>query len=134
MDLEKLVDDYISAWNRRDSSGLLALMHDGVAIYNAFWMESSVGRHAANYLRDILDEDIHWYKQVGDVIDFGNGVAFRYSAHELTDSTGGRTVFEGAEVLNVQDNKIITVSDYYCDPDRSALLEVAKLTAIRHGL
>ena len=75
MDLEKLVEDYISAWNRKDIDGLLALLHRGFAVYNAFWMESSVGKDAAQYLRDTLDEDECWYQQIGDVIVYNHGVA-----------------------------------------------------------
>ena len=134
MDLEKLVEDYISAWNRGDTNSLLALMHGGVAFYNAFWMESSVGQDTAEYIRDSLDEEKYSYQQIGDVIAFDNGVAFRYSAHELTDSAIGRAVFNGVEVLNIRDDKIITASDFYADPDRTAIEEVAKLTSRRHGL
>lgn len=134
MDLKKLVRDYISLWNRRDVDGLLRLMHKGVAFYDAFWMESCAGRDASEYLRDRFSEEHYWYQQIGNIIPFDHGVAFRYNAHELTDSTIGRVLFNGAEVLNLRDDMIITVSDFYCDPDRTAIEGVANLTAKRHGL
>ncbi len=134
MNLDKLVEQYVSAWNRKDTDDLLALMHEGVAYYNAFWMESSVGQDVTQYLRDRLDEEKYWYQQVGGVIVCDDGVAYRYNAHELKDAAIGRALFNGAEVLNIRDGKIITVTDIYCDPDPTALKEVAKLTARRHGL
>ena len=134
MNLTKLANDYITAWNRRDAGRLVSLMHEGFAYYNAFWMESSAGRDAAVYLRDRLEEDKYWYQQIGPVIQVENGVAFHYSAHKLTDAAADRTEFIGAEVFNIRDDKIIAVSDFYCDPDRAALKEVARLTAKRHGL
>lgn len=134
VDLDKLAEDYISAWNRRDINGLLGLMHAGVAFYDAFWMESCVGRDAAEYLRDRFDEETYWYEKIGDVIVVDTGVAYVYRAYAQSDSTVDGAVFDGVEVFNILDDKIITVSDFYCDMNRTAIQEVAKLTARRHGL
>ncbi len=134
MDLEKLVDKYIDAWNRQDVAGILELLHAGAAIYDAFWMETVVGRDLSKYLQDSIDEQNYWYQVIGEVILVDHGVAFRYSAHERSDTTIGPELFSGAEVLIVHDNKILTVSTHYCMPDRAALIEVAELAAKRHGL
>ena len=133
MDLEILVDNYVSAWNRRNVEDLLNILHGGFAIYNAFWMESSVGKDAATYLRDILEEERYWYQRTGASIPFDNGVVYRYTAHELNDSTPGNCLFSGAEVLNIRNGRILSISDFYCDPSEKALIEVAKLTSARHG-
>ena len=134
MNMDKLVERYIDAWNRQDIAGILELMHSGAALYDAFWMETCVGKDLPRYVQDGIEEENHYYQQIGEVMPVDNGVAFRYSAHERPDPTIGPVVYYGAEVLIVLDNKILTVSDYYCNPDRAALEEVAKLAAKRHGL
>jgi hypothetical protein len=37
-------------------------------------------------------------------------------------------------VLTIREGKILTVSDFYCNPERDALLKVASLESERHGL
>ncbi|MGI9233459.1 MAG: helix-turn-helix domain-containing protein [Woeseiaceae bacterium] len=134
MDLEELVENYISAWNRHDVDALLGMMHEGVAIYDAFWMETCVGRDAFEYLRNSFDEDECRFQKEGDVIVIGDCVSFRYAAYEPTDTEFSRILFNGVEVLNVRNGRIVTVSDYYCDSDQNAIEEVTRLAAKRHGL
>lgn len=133
MDLERLVKDYISAWNRQDVEGLLALMHSGAAYYDAFWRETCVGRDLVRYLNDSVEDYTYFYQLVGDVIVTDSGVAFRYSAHKRGDSTSGKGVFSGVEVLTLRDGKILTVSNHYCDPRQECIEELAELEAERHG-
>lgn len=133
MNFEKLVDDYIDAWNRQDVAGLLELMHDGAAVYDAFWRETCVGKDLPQYLQDGFDEENHWYCRIGELMSIPDGVVYRYSAHERTESEIGPEVYTGAEVLVILSNKILTVSDYYCNPDRSSLIEIGELAAQRHG-
>lgn len=134
MDPEKLVEDYIGAWNRQDIESVVALMHDGVAYYDAFWRETCVGRDLVQYLHDSVEDYSYFYRLVGNVIVTDTGVAFRYSAHEPSDSNDGSAVFSGAEVFTVRDGKILTVSDHYCDPRQDCLMELAELEATRHGV
>jgi len=134
MELERLIERYISAYNRRDVDGVLALMHEGAALYDAFWRESCVGRDLTQYLHDAFDDDTYWYEQVGGVMETDNGAVFRYRAHERTESKPGRVMYSGAEVLTILNNKILTVSDFYCDPDDNNLIEVAELAVTRHGI
>ncbi|MCP5089952.1 MAG: nuclear transport factor 2 family protein, partial [Gammaproteobacteria bacterium] len=129
MDPEKLVESYISAWNRQDIDGLLELMHEGVAYYDAFWMESCVGRDAVQYIRDSFDRDEYRLQRVGNVTVVDDCVSFRYAAYAPTDLEFTQMLFNGAEVLNVRDDKIVTVSDFYCDTDQYSLREVTKLVA-----
>lgn len=133
MNLEKLADDYIDAWNRQDVDVVLALMHQGAAIYDAFWMETCVGRDLPQYLRDVFDEEKHWIQRISDVMKIPTGAVYRYSAHEMDASAVGREIYTGAEVLIVRDSKILTVSDFYCSPDVDELKEVGILAAQRHG-
>lgn len=134
MNLKGLVQSYFDAWNRQDVDGLLTLMHRGAAHYDAFWMESCVGRDLAQYFQDAMDEEPYWYEQVGDLIGTENGVGFRYSAHHRSNSKIDEPILYGAEVLVIRDNKILTMTDFYCSPDRADLKEVADLVAKRHGL
>ena len=130
---EKLVEDYLNAWNRQDIEGVIALLHDGAAYYDAFWRESCVGRDLVRYIRDSWEDYTFFYRLVGDVIITDSGVAFRYNAHEPSDSKDGNGVFSGVEVLTVRDGKILTVSNHYCDPRRESIIELAELEAARHG-
>jgi AraC-like DNA-binding protein len=134
LDTEEIVTKYIDAWNQQDVSGLLRLMHAGAAYYDAFWSETCVGQDLARYLQDAMEEEPYWYKQVGDTIGTENGVLFRYSAHLRSGSKAGEPVLYGAEILSLRDEKILTVTDIYCSPERSDLEAVAKLSARRHGL
>lgn len=134
MNPEEIVKHYVDAWNQRDVAGLLDQMHPGAAYYDAFWMETCVGNGLAQYLRDAMDEERFWYVQIGEVIVTENGVVLRYSAHDLDGSEIGDRLHYGAEILNIVDGKILTVTDMYCSSNRIDLLEVAKLAARRHGL
>lgn len=134
MDMDKLVEKYINAWNRLDVPGLLDLMHPGAAYHDTFWAETCVGRDLAQYLRDAMEAEPYWYERVGDTIRTENGVTFRYSAHRVAGATIGEPMHFGADILNVRNGKILTVTDIYCSSDASQLEEVAELTARRHGL
>lgn len=127
----ELVEGYIAAWNRRDVAAALDLMHPGAAYYDAFWMETCIGRHLSRYLEEALAEDPYQYEMVGELTDCESGVAFCYAA---LDGDTGEKCFEGAEVLTIRDGKILTLTDYYHDPDPVVLREVARLAETRHGL
>lgn len=133
MNTQRLIDAYFSAWNLRDTDALLALMHSGATIYDAFWRETCVGRDLRQYLQNSFDEDIYWYRQDGDAIETESGVVYRYHAYERADFDGRKVILNGAEVLTLRDGKIITISDIYCDPSPAALIEIARLAAKRHG-
>jgi len=133
MSPERLVEDYISAWNRQDIEGVLALMHDGAAYYDAFWRETCVGRDLAQYFRASFDDYAYWYQLVGDVIVTDSGVAFRYDALMRSDSENSDAVFSGVEVLTLRNGKILTASNHYFDPRQECILELAELEATRHG-
>ena len=134
MNKKEIVRKYIDAWNQQDVTRLLDLMHASAAYYDAFWMETCVGRDLAKYFQDAINEEPFWYEQVGDSIDMRNGVVFRYSAHERKGRTIGDPIHFGAEILCLRDDKIITITDFYCNTDRASLEQVAQLVVERHGL
>jgi AraC-like DNA-binding protein len=131
--MQELVDTYLSAWNRRDTKGLLELMHEGVSYYDSFWRETCVGRDVAQYLRDIFDEEDYFYEQVGEPITTEDGVIIRYAARERNGSEIGDVRHTGADVLTLRDGKVLTVSDFYCELEADSLREVARLASRRHG-
>ena len=134
MNKNEIIRKYIDAWNQQDVMGILDLMHAGGAYYDAFWMETCVGRDLEKYLRDAMNEEPFWYQQVGDTIETEDGVVFRYSAHRRKGRTIGEPIHFGAEILCFQNDKIVTVTDVYCNTDRESLEEVAELVRGRHGL
>ena len=134
MNKNEIIRKYIDAWNQQDVMGILDLMHAGAAYYDAFWMETCVGRDLEKYLRDAMNEEPFWYQQVGDAIESDNCVVFRYSAHRRKDRTISDPIHFGAEILCFQDDKIVTITDLYCNTDRESLEEVAELVQGRHGL
>jgi AraC-like DNA-binding protein len=133
MDLQKLAEDYISAWNRQDVEGVLALMHPGAAYYDAFWRETCVGRDLVRYLHASFEDYTYFYRLVGNVIVTDTGGALRYNAYERSDSEDGDVAFSGLEVLTIRGGKILTVSNHYCDPRQECIIELAELEAARHG-
>ena len=132
MNMEQLVDDYIDAWNRQNLDRLLELMDKRATFYDAYWMEYCAGKDLTHYLRDALDEG-YWFQTTGNIILVENSVAFRYTAHKRTDSGPGPILYNGAEVLTLREHKIVSVSDYYCNPAQAELTEVARLATKRHG-
>ena len=134
MTIEELISRYYAAWNSRDADAALGLMHPGAAYYDAFWMETCVGRDLQVYLRDALAEEQFWYERAGDIITTPHGIIGRYDAHEYSAGNVGDVVFNGFEIFRVHDGRILTVSNFYCSPVEADLVELAELTAVRHGL
>ncbi len=80
-----------------------------------------------------MEEEEYWYEVTDELIYFDEGVVCRYAGFEWDGSQIGEKRFEGAEVITVVDDKIVTLSNYYFDPDPRVLREVAKLSVSRHG-
>ena len=133
MDLEQFVDDYIDAWNRRAVDELLAFFNDDGALFDAFWMETCVGEDLAEYFETVIEEETHLIQRVGDVIPTDYGVVYRYGAHKATDAGPGELEFTGAEVIVLREDKIASISDFYCDPREVSLREVANWAVKHHG-
>lgn len=133
MKRREIVECYLDAWNRRDADAVLELLNPGAAVYDALWRESCVGSSLPKYIRDGLEEDEYWYELTGELIYFDDGVIYRYAGHDWDGFQIGEKRFAGAEVMTIVDSKIVTLSNYYFDPDPRVLLEVAKLSVSRHG-
>jgi AraC-like DNA-binding protein len=133
LDLQQFVDDYINAWNRQDLDGLLGFFHKDGAIYDSFWMETCSGDDLAEYFASVIELERHLYQRIGDVMPTEEGVMFRYGAHKNTDAGPGKLEFYGAEVMIIRDDKLVSVSDFYCDPRQDSLEEVSRWLAKHHG-
>jgi AraC-like DNA-binding protein len=133
MDREKLVDRLFAVWNAKDVPELLKLMHPQASYYDAFWQESCSGKHLAKFFETNFALDTRWYKPVGPIIPTPNGLISRYAAFESDDPEGLVPIMNGAEIITISDGLIITISDYYCDPDPIELAEIAVLAEGQHG-
>ncbi len=132
MDRDKIVNRFFEAWNQKDVSSLLRLMHPEASYYDAFWQESCSGRHLAKYFRTNFECDGYWYRLSDEIIPSPNGVIARYEALRRDDDLGLAPVFNGTDILTMVDGLIMTVSDYYCDPTPTTLIEVSMLAEGQH--
>lgn len=133
MDRNELIDRYFLAWNQRNVSDLLRLMHPQASYYDSFWGETCSGKGLSKYFAANFELESHWYRPDDDFVITANGLAIRYNAFNCDDAEGLVPIFNGAEILTLSDGLIMTVSDMYCDPTPSDLIEVAALAEGRHG-
>ena len=134
MDRKELVDRYFSAWNQRNVSELIRLMHPHASYYDAFWGETCSGqKELTEYFATDFELETRWYRQDDELVITLNGVVARYNAFNCDDAEGRIPIYNGAEILTLSDGLIITISDMYCDPTTSDLIEVAALAEGQHG-
>lgn len=133
MDRDATVSRYFEAWNQKDTSRLLKMMHPQASYYDAFWQESCSGRHLATYFSSNFEYERHWYRPSEEIISSPNGFIARYEAFHLDDDLGTIPVFNGVDIFTTAEDLIMTVSDYYCDPTLSTLIEVSILAEGQHG-
>ena len=133
MERKELVDRYFVAWNQKNVSGLLRLMHPQASYFDAFWGETCSGRHLSKYLDANFEMESRWYKPDDDLVTTQNGMVIRYVAFDSDDPEGLMPLFNGAEVFTLSDDLIMTIGDYYCDPSATDLIEIATLAEGQHG-
>ena len=133
MDREKLAKRFFAAWNAKDVPGLLRLMHPQASYYDAFWQESCSGRHLSKYFKTNFAADTLWYEPDDVIIPTPNGMIIRYTAFAGDDPERLAPLFNGAEIITMSDVLIMTVSDFYCDPNPAELNEIAVLAEGQHG-
>jgi AraC-like DNA-binding protein len=134
MDRKELVDRYFSAWNQRNVPELLELMHAQASYYDAFWGETCSGqKELSTYFAANFELETRWYRQDDELVTTLNGLVVRYNAFDRNDAEGRIPIFNGAEILTLSDGLIMTISDMYCNPTTSDLIEVAALAEGQHG-
>lgn len=133
MDREELVRRYFAAWNNKNTSDLLDLLHPQASYYDAFWGETCSGKDLSTYFDANFELDSTWYKPVGDLVLTQNGMVVRYVAFGADDPEGVTPIFNGAEVFTLSGSSIMTISDHYCDPNADDLIELAALAEGQHA-
>jgi AraC-like DNA-binding protein len=132
MDREKIVKRYFSAWNERDVPKFLRLMHPQASFYDAFWQETCTGQHLSKYFYTNLEIETCWYEPDDEIVATPNGMVARYVAYDVDDPEGCLPIYNGAEVITLSDGLILTISDYYCDPNPTDLIDLAKVADAHH--
>jgi len=133
LDREEIVKEYLIAWDTRDVPRLMRLLHPQASWYDALWGETCSGPDLPQYIQGVFDIEKYWYKADDDVVHTPNAVVIRYAAFARTDTAGAEPVFTGAEILTLSDGLIMTVSDFYCDPNRDDLVEIASFVERQHA-
>ena len=133
MDREELVERYFAASNQRNESDLLKLLHPQASYFDAFWGETCSGKDLSKYFSKYFELDTYWYRPDDNLIITQNGMIVRYVVFEHDDPEGLTPLFNGAEVITLSGDLIMTVSDYYCDPNVTDLIEIAALAEGQHG-
>ena len=117
MDREKIAERYMEAYERGDVAGLLRLMHPQGSYYDAFWGETCSGRDLAKYYRGVFEQDACWYKSDDELVTTPTRFVIRYVAYNKSDIEGLAPIFNGAEVMTMSEGLILTISNFYCDPN-----------------
>lgn len=132
-ELEEIVDRYLAAWNEKNVTEVLKALHPQASYYDAFWGETCSGPDLQKYLRLNIMEDTRWYRPEGKVIVTPTGMVARYTAFDHKDQAGIEPLFVGVEVFTLSAGQIMTISDFYCDPNPDDLVEIAARAEKLHG-
>ena len=112
------VSRYMSAWNRRDASALLALMCPEVRYVDEAWDEALTRDELAEELADYFDSYEYHFELRGNVFCNGNQLAFRYFG-KLTQPSGNEMTLRGAYFMTLRDGLAIEIRDYYQQPEET---------------
>ncbi len=133
MDRKELVDRYYLAWNEANLPDLLGLMHPQASYYDAFWGETCSGPDLAKYFGADFELESRCYVADDDIVVTANGMVARYVAFDHDDPDRLKPLFNGAEVITLSGDLIMTISDFYCDPNTTDLIAIAALAEGQHG-
>jgi steroid delta-isomerase-like uncharacterized protein len=125
---DKLVRQYVEAINRKHPSAFASIFAEDGVIHDPFFPEPRKGRPAVRQLIEgVLRAfpDMNW-KQVGDVIEAGDRVAFVVGVEATNDgpfalpdgelaATGRRISYEAAVFWTVGSDGLITEERSYFD-------------------
>jgi len=122
---EEIAARYSQAFVEKDVSAVMKLMHPQAVFYDAYWSESSAGNDLAKYLDDAFTNDDHWYEQVENLVITASGFVIRYLAVHKSDTQGKSPLNNGAEIITLQKGLIKSISDHYCNPTASELINMS---------
>lgn len=135
MDREKLIDKFFDAWNDRDLEKMMECLDRHASYYDAMWMEYAASHHLREYLQNTLGEELNHYVRQGESIpvEDDNIVMVRYKAYGPGGCGDDSWLYDGAESLSFRGDKIVAVTDFYCNPNTDVLQEVGRLATRHHG-
>jgi AraC-like DNA-binding protein len=133
MTREELAKQYFNCWNQKNVPELLKLMHSQASYHDAFWGETCSGPDLAKYFDANFKVETRWYRPEGEIIATPNGLIVRYLAFSGNDPEGLTPILNGAEIITLSGELIMTVSDFYCGTDPVELIEIAALTEQQHA-
>lgn len=121
--MDKLLDDYLSAWNAHDIPGAGSHLDEGVVYLDVSVGEVQRGRQAAedNVIGVLMRAmpDLEWTLR-GDPIIQGDGIAYEW---QLTGTNTGtwsgipasqqKVNIKGGTIMRVKNGKIFYQADYY---------------------
>ena len=113
MQATNLVNDYVSAWNHRDVSGIANLLTDNATYVDVPTHETLTVSALVDHLRRAFEREPFRYDLVGDILVGENTVAFRYNTYDLNSRPGSRPILSGAEFLVLHGDKFVRIDDYY---------------------
>jgi AraC-like DNA-binding protein len=126
MQAAELVEEYISAWNRRDPAAILGMMTNNGFYFDIPSNEKVSGQALVQYLSNDFSQRQFHYAMVGEIMIGDHTIAFQYRTHILDDLSDGGDELQGAEFLTVRGDKVTGIEDYYKFPSESRMQYVAK--------
>ena len=116
MQAAELVRNYISAWNRRDATGIVSLLSRNGFYFDVPSNQKLSGEALVQYLvHDFTQRNFH-YDLVGEILIGNYTIAFQYKTYNVDDPADAVAGLSGAEFLTVRDDKVTGIEDYYRYP------------------
>lgn len=132
-DIDELIARYLDAWERADVPALMKLLHPQASYFDAFWVELCSGRDLGKYFAENFATETRRYVVTEEPIVTADGFIIRYHAFKKHDSDGKEPIFNGAEIVELRDGLIVSISDIYCDPEPQELIELAGILRNNQG-
>jgi len=116
MQAAELVRDYISAWNRRDATGIVSLLSRNGFYFDVPTNQKLSGEALVQYLaHDFTQRNLH-YDLVGEILIGNYSIAFQYKTYDVDNPDNAAARLSGAEFLTVRNDQVTGIEDYYKYP------------------
>ncbi|MEO0425551.1 MAG: helix-turn-helix domain-containing protein [Pseudomonadota bacterium] len=116
----EFVRSYFDAWNRLDGEGVAAHLAEGGVYCDVAESAQLTHESFREMLRDYFDEYRHTYELIGDVMEFGQSISFRYRMSPLVKAkkagSSAEAPIEGAEFITLLGDTAMSIHDFYQDP------------------
>jgi AraC-like DNA-binding protein len=123
MQAAELVRDYISAWNRRDATGIVSLLSRNGFYFDVPTNQKLSGEALVQYLaHDFTQRNLH-YDLVGEILIGNCSIAFQYKTYDVDNPDNAAARLSGAEFLTVRNDQVTGIEDYYKFPADTELAD-----------